>query len=200
MEEKFSPEASLQAIHEMIEKAKGHFIENGHLYLLWGWVIFACSLTQFILRKIGYHGHYQVWFVTWLAVIYQFIYLRKEHRKQRVVTYAGIMIGFIWITFFIMMVLMAFLLIRANTEVTYKLLYPVFLALYGMPTFLCGALLKYRPLIIGGAGCWVLAIIASFMGYEYQLLLISAAMVIAWIIPGYMLRNKYKKQNLPHGR
>jgi hypothetical protein len=194
MEEKFSPEESLHAIHAMIEKAKDHFSENGHLYLLWGWVIFGCSLAQFILRKLGYQEHYYVWFITWLAVIYQFIYLRREHRKQRVVTYAGSMIGFVWITFFVLMVLMAFMILRTHSEAHYMLLYPMFLTLYGMPTFLCGVLLKFRPLVIGGIGCWVLAIAAVFVNYEYQLLLISAAMIIAWIIPGYLLRNKYKQQ------
>jgi hypothetical protein len=28
---------------------------------------------------------------------------------------------------------------------------------------------------------------------DYQLLLVPVAMVIAWIIPGYLLRAKYKK-------
>jgi hypothetical protein len=200
MEEKFSPEQSLQAIHAMIEKAKGHFVENGHLYLLWGWVIFGCSLAQFILRKLGYQQHYYVWALTWLAVIYQFIYLRREHRRQRVVTYAGSMIGYVWITFFIMMVLMAFLILRSQTEANYRLLYPVFLVLYGMPTFLCGFLLKFRPLVIGGIGCWLLSAATSFVDYENQLLLISVAMINAWIIPGYLLRSKYKKEKALYGR
>jgi hypothetical protein len=194
MEEKFSPEESLQAIHAMIEKAKDHFSENGHLYLLWGWVVFMCSVVQFILMQAGYEKHYQVWFFTWITVAYQIYYIKKQNSKQRVKTYADSMIGFVWIGFSILMVVMIFLLIKK--EMGRELFYSVFLALYGMPTFLCGALLKFRPLIIGGIGCWVLAISSAFIPFEYQLLLISFAMVIAWIIPGYMMRAKYKKQNL----
>jgi hypothetical protein len=40
-EEKFSPQESLQLIESMIDQAKSRFSENGHLYLLWGWIVIA---------------------------------------------------------------------------------------------------------------------------------------------------------------
>ncbi len=194
-EEKFSPEQSLQVIQSMIEKAKNQFSENGHLYLLWGWVVLICSLTQFFLLKVmHYEKHYLVWIACWLAVIYQFFYLRKQRRQEKVKTYTDNIIGFVWITFFIMMILIGFMLSRSLGDQYYKLINPAFLALYGMPTFLSGILLRFRPLIIGGIGCWLLSGLSHFIEYDYQLLLLSAAMIIAWIIPGYILRNKYQKQ------
>lgn len=194
-EEKFSPEQSLQVIQSMIEKAKNQFSENGHLYLLWGWVVFICSITQFVLLKIvHYEKHYLVWIACWLAVIYQFIYLRKQHKQVKVKTYADSVIGYIWMTFFILMMLIGFLIGKSNGEEYYKLISPAFLALYGMPTFLSGILLRFRPLVIGGIGCWVLSVLTCFIPYDYQLLLLAAAMIIAWIIPGYILRNKYQQQ------
>jgi len=39
-----------------------------------------------------------------------------------------------------------------------------------------------------------LALTAGFVFYDYQLLFVSTAVIIAWIIPGYLLRSKYKKQ------
>jgi hypothetical protein len=50
-------------------------------------------------------------------------------------------------------------------------------------------------LVIGGIGCWVLSVIALYVPYDYQLLLVPAAMIIAWIIPGYLMRAKFKKVN-----
>ncbi len=191
----FSPEQSLKVIQSMIEKAKNQFSENGHLYLLWGWVVFVCSVSQFILLKIvGYEKHYYVWMLCWVAVIYQFIYLFRQKRKQKLRTYADKMIGFIWLSFFALMVLIGFS-IGGLEEGHYELIGPVFLAMYGVPTFLSGLVLQFRPLILGGIGCWVLSVLANFIPYEYQLLLLSAAMVIAWIIPGYILSRKYKQQN-----
>jgi hypothetical protein len=200
MEENFSPQESLQAIHAMIEKAKNHFSENGHLYLVWGWVVFICSVSQFILMQLHYVNAPAVWMLTWAAVIYQFIYLFRQKKTQKVRTYAGSMIGFVWLSFLIMMALMVFLVSQKSESARYELLYPMFLALYGMPTFLCGILLKFKPLVIGGIGCWLLSILSVFASFEYQLLLIGSAMIIAWIIPGYMLRDKYKKQQPRYGR
>lgn len=194
-DENFSPEQSLQVIQSMIEKAKNQFSENGHLYLLWGWVVFICSVAQFVLLKIvHYEKHYIVWMACWLAVIYQFVYLRKKHNLQKVRTYADNIIGYVWITFFILMVLIGFLLGQTGDNENYKFISPAFLALYGMPTFLSGILLRFRPLVIGGIGCWVLSVLTRFIDYDYQLLLLAAAMIIAWIIPGYILRSNYQKQ------
>jgi hypothetical protein len=63
-----------------------------------------------------------------------------------------------------------------------------------MPTLLSGIILRFRPLITGAIGCWLLSIGSLFAPYDYQLLFLSAAMVIAWIIPGYILRSNYQKQ------
>jgi FtsH-binding integral membrane protein len=194
-QENFSAQDSLQVIQSMIEKAKNQFSENGHLYLLWGWVVFFCSIAQFILLKyVQYEKHYYVWMVCWLAVIYQLFYLRRQHKGQRVKTYADNMMGFIWISFFILMMLVGISFGQLGKEHYYKLISPVFLAMYGVPTFLCGIFLRFRPLVIGGIGCWVLSVIAHFIPYDYQLLLLSAAMIIAWIIPGYILQKKYQQQ------
>jgi FtsH-binding integral membrane protein len=195
-EENFSPQESLQVIYSMIEKAKNQYSENGHLYLLWGWVVFFCSITQFILLVVFHNEkHYMVWFACWGALIYQFFYLRNKLRKKRVGTYADTAIGYVWLSFFILMILTGLLLSSQGIGEYYKLICPAFLALYGMPTFLSGILLRFRPLIMGGIGCWLLSVAAQFINYDYQLLLISGAMVIAWIIPGYLLRMRYKKLN-----
>ena len=194
-DENFSAEQSLQVIQSMIEKAKNQFSENGHLYLLWGWVVFTCSVAQFVLLKfVQYEKHYLVWLASWLAVIYQFVYLRKKNKQVKVKTYADHIIGYVWLTFFMLMMLIGFLLGQTGGNEYYKLFSPAFLALYGMPTFLSGILLRFRPLLIGGIGCWTLSVLAYFIPYDYQLLLLSAAMVIAWIIPGYILRSNYQKQ------
>ena len=66
----------------MINTAKGRFSENGHLYLLWGWTIFVCSIAQFILiNYVKFEQHYLVWLSTWLVFIYQAIYLSRQKKK-----------------------------------------------------------------------------------------------------------------------
>lgn len=193
-EEQLSLEESFSVIQKMIDTAKNQFSENGHLYLLWGWVVFFCSVAQFVLISVfHYRYHYMVWMLTWVAFIYQMFYLFKKKKREKVRTYADKILGFVWIVFFILMILFGVLFGQQMGDSYYKMMSPVFLALYGMPTFLSGIILRFKALILGGIGCWVLSIISLYIPYDYQLLLVSAAMIIAWIVPGYLLRAKYKK-------
>jgi hypothetical protein len=195
-EENFDPRQSLLLIETMINRAKDRFAEDGSMYLLWGWVVFICSLSQFILAHFfKYPYHYMVWMATWIIVIYQAIYIRRKRKYKKVKTYTGYIIGYVWLTFVIVIFLLAFLVGQLTTTEYYAHINPILLAIYGMPIFLSGIILRFRPLILGGIGCWVLSVVTMFItDYDYQFLMIPAAMVIAWIIPGYLLRAKYKLQ------
>jgi hypothetical protein len=198
----FSPQESLLLIDSMIKKAQSKFGENGHLYLLWGWVVFGCSLLQFVLLHFfNYQQHYRVWMITWVVFVYQIFYLKK-HKKQRTVkTYYDELVGYVWITFVIIMFLISFILGRLgqNINIYFLPITPILLALYGMPVFLSGIILRYRPLIIGGIGCWMLSMLANIFGSkmppDFEILFIPAAMLVAWIIPGYLMRKKYLQTN-----
>jgi hypothetical protein len=193
-EKQMSEAESISIISGMINRARNRFSETGHLYLLWGWVILVCCITQFVsLQYFNYEKGYQVWFLTWLAVIYQFIYLAKTKKREKVKTYTDEIMGFVWLTFMICGAVMVFILIKLKVFIAIN---PLILVLYGMPTFLSGIILKYKPLIIGGIICWVLALLSPLVSLEYHLLLLACAVIVAWIIPGYLLRSKYKKENI----
>jgi hypothetical protein len=192
----FSGRESLQLIETMINKAKNQFNEDGHLYLLWGWVVLLCSISQFILlHYLKYERHYLVWLLTCFVVIYQVIYLLRKRRQETVKTYTDDIIGFVWITFVISMLLIGFILVKGGATKAYTIINPAFLALYGIPTLLSGVILRFTPLKVGGICCWVLSIAATFARYDVQLLFIAAAMLVAWIIPGYLLKAKSRKLN-----
>lgn len=193
-EEPLHPLESLQLIDAMINKAKNRFSENGHMYLVWGWVILVCSLSHFLLQNVfKVEKFYLVWLLTWGALFYQFIYLRNKKRKQIVTTYTDDIIKYVWLTFVAMMVLSMIVVTRFsshphNTDA-------VFLVLYGMPTFLSGIILKFPPLMRGGIFCWTLSLLSLFIPLEYHMLLISAAVIAAWILPGYLLQKHYRLTN-----
>lgn len=184
---------SLQLITSMINKAKNRFSETGLLYLLWGWLILICCVVQFVsIHYFNYPRAYYIWYSTWLLLIYQFFYLRKRKRNRKVKVYTSEIIGFVWLVFIITYALLVFILIyiKAFTGIN-----PSILVTYGMPTFLSGIILKFKPLIIGGICCWLLAIASPFADYDYQFLLMAFAVIAAWIIPGYLLKAKFKKEN-----
>lgn len=191
-----SGQESLALIESMIKKAKNQFSENGHLYLVWGWVVFFCSLVHyFVGLRFGYEKSSMVWMLTWVALAYQMVYIYRRKKTEKVKTYTSEILGAIWIVFAICMVVLILVMNRLLPVSQYfTVLNPMILAVYGLPTFLSGVIIRFTPLKIGGVGCWVLAIAAIFIDPYQHLLLISLAMVIAWIIPGYLLRSRYKKE------
>ncbi len=192
-EKQMSDKESLELITSMINKAKNRFSENGFLYLLWGWVILICCLVQFsLLYFFNYEDAYYIWYLTWIAVIVYLFYLNKKKKTRIMRTYTDEINGFVWLVFIICTALLVFILINAEA-VNY--INPAILVMYGMPTFLSGIILKFRPLIIGGISCWLLSLLSLFTEYDFQLLLIAIAVIAAWLIPGYLLQKKYKKEN-----
>ena len=195
MEDSFNEKQSLELITGMINKAKNKFTESGTHYLVWGLTLLICSITQFVLWNFfGYkHAHYG-WFFTWIIYVYQAIFLYKKKKNQRVKTYTDEILGYVWICFILCFFVMIFILIYTKS---FELIYSTILVLYAIPTFLSGAILKVKSLLIGGICCWVLACISLFIPVIYHLLLISLSVLVAWIIPGLYLRNKYLAQNKP---
>ena len=194
-QENISQQQSLAIIESMINKAKNQFSENGFTYLLWGWVILLCSVSQFILQYLmHYPRHYLVWMLTWLAALVQVIDSVKGNKKKLVKTYTDQIMGFVWLAFVVMMLLTGLLVGKALGPGQVYVGNIIILILYGMPTLLSGIILKFKPLVMGGTGCWILAIMANFIPHEFIVLLIAAAVIIAWIIPGFLLRSRYKRQ------
>jgi len=193
MQENFSEKQSLGIIEEMINKAKNQFSEDGSMYLLWGWVILFCSLGHFILDVVvDYPRPWAIWSLTWLVAVYMIFYLRSKDRKRTVRTYTDDLLRYVWLAFVIMMVVMFFLLQKFVPQFwLYNFLFV--LLCYGMPTFLSGSILQFRPLVLGGIFCWLLAVAAGFVHFSYHPLFVTAAVIVAWIIPGYILRDKYRK-------
>lgn len=191
--ENLSPQQSLELIGNMINKARHRFSENGFLYLLWGWVIFFCSTGHFILiTTTDLKRPEMIWVLCWLAVIFQIIYLVKNKKKETVKTYSDAMIDYIWISFGVCLGIISIAMSKLNA---WQHLYPMYLMLYGTPTFLSGVVMQFMPLKIGGIICWGLAVAAIFMPPLYALLMLAVAVVAAWIVPGYLLRKKYKQEN-----
>ena len=193
MEQPFNEQNSLQLIESMINKAKNNFSESGTLYLLWGIVVFVCSMFQFVaIHFYNYQQAQYIWFLTWLVVIYQVIFLSKKAKKEKVKTYTADILKYVWICFVSCMFILIYILLQQKS---YYSVNPAILVLYGMPTFLSGIILKFKPLVIGGMICWLLALGSVWVPYDFQLLFICAAVVAAWIIPGILLRRKFKNQN-----
>lgn len=190
MEQELKPQESLILIQNMINKAQSKVAENGFLYLLWGFTVLFCAIFQFCSYRFNLvEKPEMVWAITWIVVFYQIYYISKKDKKSTVKSYSDELIGYVWMVFGITMFIVGFVVARQQQ---WSILYALIIGLYGMPTFLSGAIMKFTPLKIGAIFCWVLACAASFAPLIYSLVFLAIAVIVAWIIPGYLLNKKYK--------
>jgi len=184
---------SLELITSMINKAKSRFHESGFLYLFWGWVVLICCIIESVVSHFfNVKNAYTVWYIMALAMVYQIFFLRKKRKLKTPATYTEDINRYVWLVFGICEILLVFILISFKK---YEVINPAVIALYGMPIILSGIILKFKPLISGGICCWVISGISPFINMEFQLFLTVAAIICGWIIPGYLLRQKFKKEN-----
>jgi len=192
MEEKqIHPNESLAIISSMIDTAKNKIADDGFLYIFWGWNVLLAAMIHYFTVKVGIPGGALSWAVLMpLGGLVSAIYGRKQRKKERVRTYVDEYLGYNWMAFLIGLFITLIMMSVHGWKVSYFFV----MLLYGMATFISGGLLRFRPLLIGSLFSFVFAIVSVFAGELDQLLCISAAILCSYLIPGYMLRSKYRSQ------
>ena len=190
-----SPQESLQLIQSMIAKTRQDMGNNSNHFLLWGWITFIACTGQYLLKNVfNFERHYLVWLLIIPGVIISIYMGIKEQKAAKVSTYIGDSMKYLWmgmgISFFVLSMILSRLGWNNN-------IFPFFIMLYGLGTFISGKILRFKPLVIGGLIAWVLAITAAYVSYDYQMLFGATAILVSYIIPAYLLRIK-NKSSLNH--
>lgn len=188
-ETQFSERQSFELITTMINKAKNDYVETGISALLWGSVVTFCGIVSFINYYLQWQWANYIWFVAIIAVIPQIIISVREKRKRKYKTYSEDAMGGIWISFGVAMFLLIYFVNAFKVEHSA----PLFLIVYGFPTFATGYARSFKPMIIGGIACWVFAVISMYIEFPYTMLLEAGAAQLAWSIPGLILRRRYRR-------
>jgi hypothetical protein len=205
----FSEKDSLALITEMIGKAKDSYHDTGIAAIMWGSVIAFCSLVKISELHFNYKLPFDIFLLTFVAVIPQLLLSHKERKKQNVRTYNQVALDYTWTAFGIAIFLMVFVtnVVFAKLD-AFKEVYvsstgkqdyfrfseftaALFLIIYGLPTFITGAVMKFKPMLLGGIVCWVASIACLFTPVKVDLLLTAIATIIAWLIPGIILYKKH---------
>lgn len=183
---------NLELINEMIMSAKKELNDNGILLLMWGWLVFAASLGQFVLLKMNMPdiSHYP-WMLMPVGGVATLILVRKEVRETKVRTWVDTMMKYIWIAFVVSLTIVLTFMPKLHSST-----FPMVLVIYGVGTFITGGALKFRPLVWGGISCWVLAVAAFFVSFEYQLLLTALAVLLSYITPGHILNYTFNRRHV----
>lgn len=179
-------EESLKIITDMINKTKVNIRQGSFHLLFWGWLIFFCSLSEYLLfRFTDFDSPWYVWLFVIPGVIVSMLYGFLKGRKENLYTYATNIYVWTWMAFLFAAIVL-FILLSDRMES----FGPFILTLAAIPTFMSGFIIKFRPLIVGGISFWIFALIAHFGGEDIASLSVPVAMLIGYLIPGYLLKRK----------
>ncbi len=179
---------SLQVIQQMINSAKQDFSDKSFYYLFWGWLVFISSVGQFGLANLGFAHSEIVWLLMPLGGVVSGIYSYRDKKKQGVRTYFDEFNKHALVAFLVGLLMVLFFQQKLQLNC-----YPMVMMVYGMWLYISGGALRFKPLMIGGVINWSLAIASFFFGFEIQLLLLAAAVLLGYIIPGYLLKARHRK-------
>ena len=188
METNLTPEQSLKLIERMIGQAKRSFHRMSFYFLLWGILLTAAMLATYLLRDMHPRlAQGLPWGIAGIGGgIVSSIHGMKQGRKEPVNNPMDGIIGWLWSSFVItlIIVIVCSVLDRRDPGAMITLI-------TGIPTFMTGHILRFRPLIVGGIIFWVAGIAMHVAGDALaHTLLYCGAMVFGYIVPGFMLKRQ----------
>ncbi len=191
MEEKqLSNEESLKLINRMIYEAKGYFYESGISGLVYGFSITICSLLTYFREKEMLAFPFDPFYLMTPIFFLQGWIQYKEEKKKKAKTYIDESIDYVWLGYF----LSVFAALCGNFANAGYIIITIILFLTSLAAFITGMLTKFRYHVICGIICMLISIASFFMQNVNIYLLLAVMAVMVWLIPGFILRAHFKKQ------
>ncbi|MBL7747819.1 MAG: hypothetical protein JNM19_10355 [Chitinophagaceae bacterium] len=202
---------SLDLITQMINKAKDACHDTGIAAIMWGAVIAVCALVKLSEIHFNYRLPFNIYWLTFAAVIPQIYFSIRAKRERKVKAYGDEFMDYLWVGFGICIFLMIYvtgsmynewkpvadeyykLAGHSSSFKFYEFNSSLFLLLYGLPTFVTGVSMKFKPMFWGGLLCWVCCITALYTPVKIDLILLALSSIFAWLIPGIIMEKDYRK-------
>ncbi len=180
-----SSEESLAIITKMIRQTRGNVRSGGFYFILWGWIAVIGNVGQYLISTLSDYPHpYVIWIISIPGWLISMWYGRRQEKRARFVNYTDRLIMWTWCAFAISIILIIF------SGRFGSLIPSIILILAGMATFITGCITRYKPLIYGGSSLWIFAAVALYVSPVNSLLVSAAAVVAAYLIPGYLMNAK----------
>jgi hypothetical protein len=186
--EKFNEESALRVISSMIEATRSNVRDNSFYYLLWGFIVLAASLLEYVLlRYVHYPHHYIGWpILTGIGTLITVIDIIRKYGKSNTSTYLGSFFMYFFFGWGIsFLLLLVFVIDRDNL-----LVQPLILTMYALIAFVSGGILRFRPMIWGGIIAWAAAVASYLSPFPVQLLITAGTIIIGYIVPAFMMRKR----------
>jgi hypothetical protein len=213
-----SEKESLALITAMINKAKDSYHDTGIGAMMWGAVVAVSSLVRLSEIQFGYRLPFDIYLLTLVAIIPQIFITIREKKQRKVKSYDDAFMDYLWLGFGVSIFLMIHVvnLVAADWRPVaqeyeklagaapsfrfYEFIMPLFLILYGMPTFVTGAAFRFKPMLIGGIFCWACSIATVYTSIKIDLLLVAMSAILSWFVPGLVMEKEYRNHKKEQAR
>ncbi|TAE47413.1 MAG: hypothetical protein EAZ89_17975 [Bacteroidetes bacterium] len=177
---------SLRLITEMIDAARNRVRKGeGNISMAWGYVVMLASLGHFFADRAGYPAEAPyAWLLIFGAILYTLVFSIRQQKKDRTSTHIDRILDHLWLGFSICMMTIGFMGAQMGNAS-----FSVIELFYGLALFVSGAAFRFKPLIYGGIWCWIAAWVSLFVEFPYHLLILAAS-VLGYILPGWLLNRK----------
>lgn len=192
-DQQLTNQKSLEIIQQMIAQAKTNISDNGLGWLLWGSMITLASVSTFVFIQTGAKDIYLGWNIFGIFTIVMLSYDMFKPKRKTVRTYISDLLRLVDIGFIACLFTIIF---SINVAVDPNSGFGFFLMIFAFLMLIKGGAVKSRSLMIGAAVNWAGAI-AMFLNkdFKYDMLIMAAAVLVGYIIPGFLLWQQYRNAN-----
>lgn len=183
--ESLTAHESIEIITRMINETKGNLKRNAFYFILWGWVVVLANIGVFVLSSMQIAYPHAMWFITIPAWIYSLYKGFTQEKRIAATTHLDKITGWLWVAFGLTILVIIIFGYQVNFEINALILTFSFL-----PTFVSGVIIRFKPLIYGGASLLAFGILSFLVPRTFEPLVGAVAICCAYLIPGYLLKSK----------
>jgi hypothetical protein len=199
-ESKLDPAESLNLIDSMLRQAKAAEKDNGVGWIMWGWLLFIASISDFIAIKVQWPYRNYIWaffgIIAIALIIYSVFVKYILNNKKRVTTYTGQLVGKLMLAFLFSMLVVSYGNYKTGANFS-GLNFAYLMILYAFWMFIFAAAFKFNLFYWGAAFNWLGALIIFYYidALGPAVLLVHAACVaVGYLIPGHMAYKNFKEK------
>ena len=185
----------LKTIRSMIEKTRKETAESGNLLIAIG--LFS-ALSVLVMGLLEMSGHTEWnWPILIVTVLFNgtagFLIARKADKNRQVVTYARTVFWNLWMMsgFAALILVFVFPLLHVYPISAVPVLIAI---LMGVGVYVSGIIFESKPVSFTALSWWLAAILLVLTQNPYRFLIMTAAILIGWVLPGIFLRRETQQK------
>lgn len=194
MDEKIAID-ELQFIKKIIEDSKATIIYNGKDYIVWGMLIVVGLLLDYSAYILNFRRNFILFWaaIIGLGWIYSYTSYRKRKSERKAKTFAGKILGAVWLATGLGMTMVGFWGIPSGAIPGISIS-PILSIFLGMAFLISGYIHNENWIKYLSIGWWAGAFFMFYFPGAHTALVMAFMMFFFQVVPGIYFYKKYKKE------